>query len=186
MRDHSIMIEEMCQNLCLLKKEFARIYDGTSHIQEIIPSEPSDKFPISQDDLKSLHRFAEKNPIYFNSYKQKILDISCVVYEGDINEYWLNSIKHGTSCQPFYPTWILSAYFMATIAKELGFKELIDIGSGDGRIAYCGEILGLSSHGIEIDEVLVKLQKTSCTSNTGCRFLCLISPIVLPMKLANV
>ena len=107
-----------------------------------------------------LHDFAQKNPIYFNSFEQKIAGIPCIVYEGDINEYWLNSIKHGSSCQPFYPTWIMSAYVMASIAKKLGYDELVDIGSGDGRIAFCGNFLRLISHSIEIDEVLVKLQDT--------------------------
>ena len=105
-----------------------------------------------------------KNPIYLNHYEEKIDDVLCTVYEGDINEYWLNSIKHGSSCQPFYPTWIMSAYVMASIAKEFGYAELVDIGSGDGRIAFCGNIVGLVSHSIEIDDVLVELQNTICTS----------------------
>jgi len=54
----------------------------------------------------------------------------------------------------------MSAYVMASIAKKLGYKELVDIGSGDGRIAFCGKILGLVSHSIEIDDVLVELQET--------------------------
>ena len=154
------MMDEMSKNLCLLKQKFAQIYNGSAHIQEIIPTGSSEKFPIDQNDLESLHRFAEKNPIYYNSYHDEIYNIPCLVYEGDINEYWLNSIKHGSSCQPFYPTWILSAYIMTLVAKNMGSLELIDIGSGDGRIAYCGKVLGLDSHGIEIDDVLVGLQKT--------------------------
>jgi 16S rRNA A1518/A1519 N6-dimethyltransferase RsmA/KsgA/DIM1 with predicted DNA glycosylase/AP lyase activity len=82
----------------------------------------------------------------------------CKVCEGDINEYWLNSIKHGSSCQPFYPTWILSAYIVACIAKNFNYKELVDIGSGDGRIAYCAKILDMKATSIEIDDVLVELQ----------------------------
>jgi hypothetical protein len=118
---------------------------------------------MDENHLKQLHTFAEKNPIYLNSFEQNILGIPCVVYEGDINDYWLNSIKHGSSCQPFYPTWIMSAYVMASIAKKLGYSELVDIGSGDGRIAFCGKILGFTSHSIEIDDVLVGLQDTICT-----------------------
>jgi len=152
-------VQDLSQNLCSLKKEFAKNYHGTSHIQEFIIDDASEKFPIDNDDLKSLHLFAQKNPIYYNSYTEQILGISCTIYEGDINQYWLNSIKHGSSCQPFYPTWIMSAYVMAKTAKDLNFQELIDIGSGDGRIAYCGKILGMNSHGIEIDDVLVDLQK---------------------------
>jgi len=57
----------------------------------------------------------------------------------------------------------MSAYVMASIAKKLGYSELVDIGSGDGRIAFCGKILGFISHSIEIDDVLVGLQDTICT-----------------------
>jgi len=158
------MLDELVKNLILIKQDFAKNYSGNAHIQEIIPSDVSSEFPIDSNHLKYLHNFAKKNPIYFNYFEQKILGISCVVYEGDINEYWLNSIKHGTSCQPFYPTWIMSAYIMSAISKQLGYGELVDIGSGDGRIAFCGKILGMISHSIEIDDVLVELQKTICDS----------------------
>ena len=156
------MLDEFVKNLILVKQDFAKNYSGNAHIQEIIPSLKSDKFPIDSGHLTSLHDFAQKNPIYYNSFEQKILDIPCVVYEGDINEYWLNSIKHGTSCQPFYPTWIMSAYVMTYISKQLGYKELVDIGSGDGRIAFCGKILDMITHSIEIDDVLVQLQEKIC------------------------
>ena len=156
------MIEDIARNLIQLKQEFRNIYSGTSHIQEVIPLSKSDSFPISQNDLNSLHLFVEKNPIYYNSYQQKINEIECIVYEGDINKYWLNSISHGSSYQPFSPTWILSAYIITLIAKNLNYKEVLDIGSGDGRIAYCAKILGLVSYGIEIDEMLVDLQKSLC------------------------
>ena len=44
------------------------------------------------------------------------------------------------------------------MVKILNYKEVLDIGSGDGRIAYCGKILGLNAYGIEIDNMLVDLQ----------------------------
>ncbi len=157
-----IMLSELVSNLVQIKQTFAKNYSGNAHIQEVIPSNVSEKFILPSQHLESLHTFAVKNPIYLNHYEEKINDISCIVYEGDINEYWLNSIKHGSSCQPFYPTWILSAYLMTSIAKDLGYSELIDIGSGDGRIAYCGNILGLTSFSIEIDDVLVELQEKIC------------------------
>jgi len=156
------MLDEFIQNLIKIKQDFAKNYSGSAHIQEVIPSQTSKEFPIDENHLKQLHEFAEKNPIYLNSFEQNILGISCVVYEGDINDYWLNSIKHGSSCQPFYPTWIMSAYIMVSIAKKLGYSELVDIGSGDGRIAFCGKILEFTSHSIEIDDVLVELQDTIC------------------------
>jgi hypothetical protein len=156
------MFDEIINNLIKIKQDFAKNYSGNAHIQEVIPSQTSKEFPLDKNHLEQLHKFAEKNPIYFNSYEEKILGVSCIVYEGDINEYWLNSIKHGSSCQPFYPTWIMSAYLMVLIAKKIGYSELVDIGSGDGRIAFCGKVLGLTSHSLEIDDVLVGLQDTIC------------------------
>lgn len=157
------MFDEIIQNLISIKRDFAKNYSGNAHIQEVIPASRSDKFPIEEKHLESLHKFAEKNPIYFNSFEEKIQNVDCKVYEGDINDYWLNSIKHGTSCQPFYPTWMISAYLMTLIAKKIGYGELVDIGSGDGRIAFCGNFLGFTSHSIEIDDGLVELQKLICT-----------------------
>jgi hypothetical protein len=154
------MFDKLVKNLVQVKQDFAKNYTGSAHIQEVIPANASEVFPIDTNHLSSLHDFARQNPIYFNSYVEKIAGVSCVVYEGDINEYWLNSIKHGSSCQPFYPTWIMSAYIMSHIAKQFGYLELVDIGSGDGRIAFCGKILELDSKSIEIDDVLVELQKT--------------------------
>ena len=158
------MIEELSKNLIILKKEFASSYDGKSQIQEIIPALTSESFPIDQQDLELLHQFATKNPIYYNSYEETIGDTLCVVYEGDINKYWLNSIQHGSSRAPFSPTWIMSAYVGVLFAKELGCTEIIDIGSGDGRIAFCAKVLDLESYSIEIDDMLVELQNLLTTT----------------------
>lgn len=153
------MIEDLAKNLVHLKKEFEKIYDGKSQIQEVIPVSKSDLFPILQQDLELLHQFATKNPIYYNSFEKTVDGTLCIVYEGDINKYWLNSIQHGSSNAPFSPTWMMSAYVGVLLAKELGYHEVIDIGSGDGRIAFCAKVLGLESYSIEIDEMLVDLQK---------------------------
>jgi hypothetical protein len=99
------------------------------------------------------------NPIYVESEDIHLFDIPCRAYLGDINDYWLDSKKYDANYQPFYPTWMLSAYALALGAKLLGFKDIVDIGSGDGRIAYCGRLLGLRSVGIEIDSKLTVLQK---------------------------
>jgi len=158
------MFDDLVENLVSTKQIFAKNYSGNAHIQEVIPSSISNKFDMDTNELISLHDFALKNPIYFNHFEDKMDDVLCTVYEGDINEYWLNSIKHGSSCQPFYPTWIMSAFVMASIAKKLGYLELVDIGSGDGRIAFCGNVIGMESHSIEIDNVLVDLQKIISTA----------------------
>ncbi len=152
------MINDLARNLVELKKEFVRGYDGKSQIQEVIPKSKSESFPIEESHLELLHQFATKNPIHYNSFEKQIGSVDCVVYEGDINKYWLNSIQHGSSKAPFSPTWMLSGYVGALLAKELGYSEVIDIGSGDGRIAYCAKILDLESYSIEIDNMLVDLQ----------------------------
>lgn len=152
------MIKDIAKNLVELKKEFFKIYDGNSQVQELIPKSKSDLFPIDESNLDLLHQFATNNPIYYNSFEKKINSVDCIVYEGDINKYWLNSIQHGSSKAPFSPTWIMSGYIGTLFAKELGYSEIIDIGSGDGRIAYCAKILGLESYSIEIDSQLVDLQ----------------------------
>ena len=163
------MINQEGGPISKLKTEFVRKYDGNGHIREAIPNESSKLIPIDESILREMHEFAKKNPIYYNSYTMEILEIPCTVYEGDINEYWISSIKHDLSNQPFYPTWILSAYNVASESKRLGMEQLVDIGSGDGRIAYCGELVGLDAYGIEIDEGLSKLQK-QIVQDTGVRF----------------
>ena len=154
------MNELFSKTIVELKNEFVRNNKGGSHIQEVIPISSSEKLPIDKNDLSMLHKFAKNNSIYSSTYELEILGIPCMVYEGDMNDYWLDSIKHDTSYAPFYPVWILSAYALALHTKNLGVNEVIDIGSGDGRIAYCAKITGIVSHGIEIDENLVSLQKT--------------------------
>jgi hypothetical protein len=154
------MIEKLAENLVNLKKEFALKYEGNSQIQEIIPTSKSESFPVDQDKLNLLHEFATRNPICYNSFEKIIDDTSCIVYEGDINKYWLNSIQHDSSHAPFSPTWIMSGYILSLFAKENGYSEIIDIGSGDGRIAYCSKILGMESYSVELDNMLVDLQKS--------------------------
>jgi hypothetical protein len=163
------MIHDIAKNIVLLKKEFSKTYSGSSHIQEILPLTPSVNFPIPQNHLGLLHDFVKNNPIYYDSFEQKISGVSFIVYEGDINRYWLNSIQHSKSKAPFSPTWIFSAYALSLHAKESGFDELVDIGSGDGRIAYCAKILGMTSYSFEIDNMLVELQN-SITTSTGIDF----------------
>jgi hypothetical protein len=152
-----------------LKNEFVRMYSGRSLLRELIPLLHSKYLPIDDDILQSLHRFAAANPIYVRSYELEISGVACRVYEGDINNYWLSSKKYDTNYQPFYPTWMLSAFALAHGAKALGFEQLVDVGSGDGRIAYCGKMLGVESFGIEIDHDLVRLQR-SISAETGVNF----------------
>ena len=151
------MSEILSKAITTLKSEFVKKNKDNSHIHEIIPI-LSKSLSISEHYLHMLHKFAESNSIYTNTYEVDILDTVCKVYQGDVNNYWLDSIKHDTSYAPFYPIWILSAYALALESKNLGAKQLVDIGSGDGRIAYCAKIVGLKSYAIEIDENLVRLE----------------------------
>ena len=153
------MNESLSEGIRKLKTEFSKRYKGNGHIREVIPLETSELVSINKDDLYMLHQFAQFNPIYYNSYNFDILDIPCRVYEADINQFWLDSIKHDASYQSFYPTWILSAYFLSVLLKSLGFRQAIDIGSGDGRIAYCMQLAKIRSTGLEIEQSLVELQQ---------------------------
>jgi hypothetical protein len=163
--DHSIP-----EAVILLKNQFVQGYKTRrSVLTEIIPRYSSKSLPIANDVLDSLHRFAIANPIYCSSHDAEISGIICRIYEGDINKYWLSSKKHDTSYQPFYPTWVLSAFTLALEAKSLGFNQLIDVGSGDGRIAYCASLLGMESYGIEIDDELVELQE-AVSHSTGVNY----------------
>jgi SAM-dependent methyltransferase len=142
-----------------LKEDFRKSRKPNSLICEAIPVCYSNRLPIENCILRRLHDFAKSNSIYFSSDNIILGGIPCRSYHGDINDHWLDSKKYDTNYQPFYPTWILSAYALSLEAKRLGFKEIVDVGSGDGRIAYCAKLLGMRSIGIEIDSGLVELQR---------------------------
>ncbi|MDX1371214.1 MAG: hypothetical protein R3321_02020, partial [Nitrososphaeraceae archaeon] len=132
-----------------------------SIISEIIPSFSSKKFPISTTTLEKLHQFASCNSIYFKKNPIAIDNTEFISYEGDVNNFYLNAKKYDTSYQPFYPTWILSSLLLCEWLGSNQNKcgEIIDIGSGDGRIPYCGSLLGIRSIGLEIDSSLTNLQR---------------------------
>ena len=102
------MNDALSKAIITLKNEFVKKNKGTSHIHEIIPTLPK-PLSIDEHDLHMLHKFAENNSIYTDSYEINLLNTICKVYQGDVNNYWLDSIKHDTSYAPFYPIWILSA-----------------------------------------------------------------------------
>ena len=161
-------MESLTEIICNLKYDFRDLYKGNSHTTEVLPNSPS-KFHIKDEHLLSLYAFLENNPIYSNQIVQKLSDIDCTIFEGDLNNYWIDSLKHDSSYAPFYPTWLLSAFCLSIESQKLGYEQIIDIGSGDGRIAYSGKILGLNSISIEIDENLVDLQE-KLSDKTGVKF----------------
>ena len=162
-------METYSKSVCELKHEFVKVYKGNSHTTEILPNLPNESLQIENRQLALLHKFLHTNPIYSNHMSEKISKKDYTIFEGDLNNYWIDSIKHDTSYAPFYPTWMLSAWGLALTAQTFGFEQIIDIGSGDGRIAYCGKVLGLDSISIEIDENLVSMQE-NLSKNTGIDF----------------
>ena len=167
-------MENISENICELKHEFVNLYDGHSHTMEVLPNTPSTAIPINDTHLSLLHKFLKNNPIYSNQISKTMLEMECTIFEGDLNNYWIDSIKHDASYAPFYPTWLLSAFSLSIEAQNLGFEQIVDIGSGDGRIAYCGKVSGLNTLSIEIDENLVHMQehlseKTNIKFNPICQ-----------------
>ena len=162
-------MENLVEKICKLKYDFLGEYKGNSHTTEVLPKSSSTEFFTNDEYLSLLHRFLESNPIYTNQISQRLSETDCIIFEGDLNNYWIDSLKHDSSYAPFYPTWLLSAFCLAVETQKLGYEQIIDIGSGDGRIAYCGKILGLDSISIEIDENLVDMQNKISTK-TGVQF----------------
>jgi hypothetical protein len=162
-------LEGICSSITGLKNKYITNFSPTGYVTEIVPCQYSTNLDIEQSILDKLNLFAQNNPIYLKQTEIIVDGILCKSYEGDINSYWLSSKKHDTCYQPFYPTWILSAYALAILSKKLGFTELVDIGSGDGRIAYCSTLVGLKSFSIEIDTDLSILQH-NVVSSTGVGF----------------
>ena len=147
----------LVQELLNLKNEYLEKIHSYNHIREFLPEIRSQSL-IDKSDLEKLHTFFKLNKIYYKKESVALRNIPCISYEGDINQFWLSSKKYDTNYQPFLPTWGLSALVMVKVAKELGFENIIDIGSGDGRLVYSGGMIGLNSVGVEIDKDLCDLQ----------------------------
>ncbi|NOJ29045.1 MAG: hypothetical protein DA328_02635 [Nitrososphaeraceae archaeon] len=162
-------MQEFPYNLVDLKNQYIEKYNSRDIIKEFVPLNSSEKIPITKKDLQNLHQFLSSNPIYNNSEEAVIDDIKSKSYTGDINYYWLNAKKNENNYQPFYPTWILSAYTLCDLIKGENYSEIIDIGSGDGRLPYCGTVLNIRSISIEIDKELSDLQK-HIMKKTGVRY----------------
>ncbi|SVD05892.1 uncharacterized protein METZ01_LOCUS358746, partial [marine metagenome] len=57
--------------IVMLKAEFVKRHKGGSHIHEVIPVS-SESLSIDEYGLKMLHKFAESNSIYTDSYEMDI------------------------------------------------------------------------------------------------------------------
>lgn len=158
----------LVQELLKLKNEYLEKIHSYNHIREFLP-DPGNQGLFDKSHLEKLHTFFKLNKIYYKEESLVLGNIPCISYEGDINQFWLSSKKYDTNYQPFLPTWVLSALVMVQMAKDLGFENIIDIGSGDGRLLYCGSIIGLNSIGVEIDKDLCDLQ-TKISDDSNVRF----------------
>lgn len=149
------------ENLAKARKVYFNRIKPKSIISEIIPNYYSESFPINNQLLDKLHKFVNYNPIYFKKTNVSVNNIEFTSCEGDVNTFYLNAKKYDTSYQPFYPTWILSALLICERLRvdDMKCNEIIDIGSGDGRIPFCGALLGLYSIGLELDQSLTHLQR---------------------------
>ena len=158
-------LDYLAQHLVELKNEYLSELHSHNHIREFIPVANHQNL-FDKGLLEKLHTFFKYNKIYHKQQDLTLSNIPCISYEGDVNQFWVSSKKYETIYQPFLPTWGLSALVMILVAKDLGFENIIDIGSGDGRLIFCGSILGLNSIGVEIDKDLCDLQnKISNSSN---------------------
>ena len=158
----------LVQELLKLKNEYLEKIHSYNHIREFLP-DTSNHDLFDKSHLEKLHTFFKLNKIYYKQESLVLGNIPCISYEGDINQFWLSSKKYDTNYQPFLPTWVLSALVMVLVAKDLGFENIIDVGSGDGRLLYCGSIIGLNSIGVEIDKDLCDLQ-TKISDNSNVKF----------------
>ena len=152
----------LVKNLVDLKNEYLEEFHSYNPIREFVPV-PNKQNMIDKSHLEKLHTFFKHNSIYYKEQAITLADIPCTSYEGDVNQFWLSSKKYDTNYQPFLPTWGLSALVMCLAVKNLGFQNILDMGSGDGRLLYCGSILGLDSTGVEIDKDLCELQNEIST-----------------------
>jgi len=152
----------LVKNLVNLKNEYLEEFHSYNPIREFVPV-PNKQNMIDKSHLEKLHTFFKLNSIYYKEQAVTLSGIPCTSYEGDVNQFWLSSKKYDTNYQPFLPTWGLSALVMCLVVKNLGFQNILDIGSGDGRLLYCGSILGLDSAGVEIDKDLCELQNEIST-----------------------
>lgn len=121
-------------------------------VREPLPLRP---WQGTGDAAEALRGFAECNPMY----GPPLHEGDYAWYEADINARWLESTSHEASRAPFSPTWLLSALAIAERASRSGYCELIDVGSGDGRVAFCAALRGMRAISIELDPGLADMQR---------------------------
>lgn len=143
-----------------LRLGLAASYRGSSHLYEAVPAGAAPMAGVDGRAAAALAAFVRANPVYTALSEADICGVRCTVCEGDSTGHWLDSLKHDASAAPFYPTWLLSAHILAAAASALGARRAVDVGSGDGRIAYCcSRTAGMRARSVEIDGGLAALQR---------------------------
>lgn len=150
-----------------LKKDYQDKFNVGRIPYEILPLDCP--FTEINEHLPKLNEFAVKNPIFYGDKEANILGSQCKILSCELTEYWIHSKKYDACYQPFYPTWLFSALVFCLAAKSIGFLEIVDIGSGDARVPYCGAVLGLRTISVELDSDLTALQRQMIGS-TGVEF----------------
>jgi len=150
-----------------LKRAYAESRDFKGAPYEILPLDCLSG--EGRDDISKLNEFAHHNPIFHGPKEIDIQNCKCKVFSCEVIEYWLSSKKYDACYQPFYPTWLISSLIICLMARLLGYSEIIDIGSGDARIPYCGAIIGLRGISVELDANLADLQRR-IVNLTGVEF----------------
>ena len=149
---------DMARELCSLR---TRIERREGFVREPVPRH---SWYGTGDAFEALARFVECNPMYGytgdDEYKW---------YEADVNARWLDSTSHEASRAPFSPTWLLSALAITERASNLGYEELVDVGSGDGRVAFCAALRGMRALSVELDPGLAEMQR-NISRKTGVNF----------------
>lgn len=152
-----------------LKKTYNKSHGFSGFPYEILPLNCLNISGIDKILISKLDEFACCNPIFTSQKEIDINNCICKVFTCEVIEYWLSSKKYDSCYQPFYPTWLISSLIISISAKLLGFTEIIDIGSGDARVPYCGTLVGLRGISVELDANLVELQRR-IISSTGVEF----------------
>ena len=150
---------DMARELCSIR---SRVERREGFVMEPVPRR---SWQGTGDASDALARFAECNPMY--GYTGD--DGKYRWYEADLNAHWLDSTSHGASRAPFSPTWLLSALAITERASNLGYRELVDVGSGDGRVAFCAALRGMRALSIELDPGLAQMQR-DISGRTGVGF----------------
>ncbi len=160
---------DLANLITVLKRRYAESRDLNGSPYEILPLDCLNVEERDDISISKLDEFASHNPIFQGQKEIDIQNCRCKVFSCEVVEYWLSSKKYDACYQPFYPTWLISSLIICLTAKLLGFSEIIDIGSGDARIPYCGAIIGLRGISVELDANLVDLQRRIICS-TGVDF----------------